>query len=267
MKNISALSLYLFAPASIQFLSNYLHSGADAVIIDWENNGKRLRQFDRDTQINEHSRSDLEFARRITEKKIICRINNCASTLVEEIETAIAFGADEILLPMVRAVSDVENTLKIANGRLPVGILIETREAINNACELAALPLSHVYVGLNDLAIDLGYQSIFKPLLDGTLDKIREFFQMAFGFGGVTHPDYGHPIPCRLLIREMARLNCSFSFLRRSFYRDSNFIESKEIIVDAKTDFLDSLQRDTESIQRDQALLLSYIRRAIHEKL
>jgi hypothetical protein len=38
---------------------------------------------------------------------------------------------------------------------------------------------------------------------------------------GLTRPDAGHPVPCRLLVGELARLGAAFTFLRRSFHADS----------------------------------------------
>jgi hypothetical protein len=77
-----------------------------------------------------------------------------------------------------------------------------------------------VYIGLNDLAIERGASTIFEPVVDGTIDELRRLFSIPFGFGGLTLPDRGSPVPCRLLIAELTRLACSFSFLRRSFHRD-----------------------------------------------
>jgi hypothetical protein len=121
---------------------------------------------------------------------------------------------------MVRTLKEVEKVLDQVRGRCGLGILVETVAATRLVDELARLPLSRVYVGLNDLAIERGTPSIFTPLLDGTLEDIRRPFRLPFGFGGLTLPERGYPVPCRLLIGEMARLRCDFSFLRRSFYRD-----------------------------------------------
>ncbi len=43
----------------------------------------------------------------------------------------------------------------------------------------------------------------------------------------MTLPHCGSPITCRLLIGELARLDCRFSFLRRSFFAD---IQEKNLI-------------------------------------
>ena len=98
--------------------------------------------------------------------------------------------------------------------------MIETREAVNLAEQLAEFPISRVFLGLQDLAIDNGYANIFKPLCDDTVYRIRIKTKSPFGFGGATLPHKGHPLPCRLLLSELVRLNCTFTFLRRSFLKD-----------------------------------------------
>jgi hypothetical protein len=93
-------------------------------------------------------------------------------------------------------------------------------DAVSRKEELAALPLSRVFVGLNDLAIERRSQSIFTALVDGTIDEIRSAFGTRFGVGGLTLPEAGHPLPSRLICGELARVRCTFTFLRRSFRRD-----------------------------------------------
>jgi hypothetical protein len=229
------LILFSTCPA---FIRQAVAAGVDAVLIDWEYSGKERRQASADTQINHDTVDDLRRVRACTDAHVICRINGRGEAMTgevrqtieaeagepplaaDEIEQAIGSGADELLLPMVRSVEEVELVLDQVAGRCGVGILIETVEAVELVEELARLPLSRVYVGLNDLAIERKSQNIFIPLIDGTLERIRRPFHVPFGFGGLTLPDRGYPIPCRLLIGELARLDCDFSFLRRSFHAD-----------------------------------------------
>jgi hypothetical protein len=99
--------------------------------------------------------------------------------------------------------------------------MIETDTAVKNAASFTRYPLARVYVGLNDLHIDRGSQHIFSAVADGTVERVkREIGHVPFGFGGLTLPEMGEPLPCLLLVAELARLECQFSFLRRSFYRD-----------------------------------------------
>ena len=202
------------------FIHQAVAAGVDGITVDWERNGKPARQAGADTQINRDTLEDLRLVRASTDAQVICRINSYGATTSEEVEQAIDAGVNDILLPMVRSVTEVETVLAQVNGRCGVGILVETLAATRICRDLARLPLSRVYVGLNDLAIERGTPNIFSAVADGTVERIREAFHAPFGFAGLTLPDAGFPIPCRLLIGEMARLGCRFSFLRRSFHRD-----------------------------------------------
>ena len=100
------------------------------------------------------------------------------------------------------------------------GIVSDAAAAVAHARELAGLPLDRVYVGLNDLALSRR-TDLFRPLVDGTLDELAQAFHgVPFGFGGLTHPCSGDPIPSPLLLAELVRLGCAFTFLRRSFMAD-----------------------------------------------
>lgn len=212
-------SLLLFS-TDTTFIRRAVAGGVEAIIVDWERLGKEARQNGADLQINSDTLDDLKHVRACTDTRVICRINNYAQVSVEETELAIGAGADEILLPMVRTVEEVERVLEKARGRCAVGILVETLSAAAIVQELSRLPLSRIYLGMNDLALERSTANIFMPLIDGFLDSLRPYCQAPFGFGGLTLPERGFPIPCRLLIGEMVRRNCCFSFLRRSFHRD-----------------------------------------------
>ena len=214
-------SLLLFStdPARIR---EAVAAGVDAVLVDWENRGKQQRQADADTEINHDTLDDLRRVRAATDARVICRINGyAAESTPGEVADATEAGADELLLPMARSPEEVERTLTLAKGRAGVGMLIETTDAVRRVHEFAALPLARVYVGLNDLAIERRTPNLFTAVADGTLEAVRRAISAPFGFGGLTLPERGWPIPCRLLIGEMARLGCSFSFLRRSFRADT----------------------------------------------
>jgi hypothetical protein len=196
-------------------------AGVDGIIVDWERRGKVERQAAADTQINHDTPDDLRRVRAATGALVICRINGVGISTRDEIDTAVDAGADEILLPLVRTPDEVAGVIDIVAGRAGVGMLLETVDAVANPAAFAGLPLTRVYVGLNDLAIERGSANLFAAVTDGTVERLRARFTMPFGFGGLTLPDRGHPVPCRLLMGEMARLDSGFSFLRRSFYRDT----------------------------------------------
>lgn len=203
-----------------RFARDCVEAGAAGVIVDWERRGKARRQAGEGTQINGDTPADLARVRAATPGRVVCRINAVGSWTAAEVDLAVELGADEVLLPMVRTTEQVDRALEAVAGRCGLGILIETEDAVDRAQELAARPLSRVYVGLNDLRIDRGSDQLFAPLVDGTVDRVRAACPVPFGVAGLTRPDAGRPVPSRLLAGELARLGADFTFLRRSFHAD-----------------------------------------------
>ena len=159
---------------------------------------------------------------------------------------------------MVRSAGEVERALELVGGRVGLGILVETRDAVAAAGDLARLPLSRVYVGLNDLAIERGTPTIFAPLADGLLDELRErFAAVRFGFGGLTLPEAGTPLPCRLLMGELARLRADFTFLRRSFYRDVAGKDPEQEVARIRAAVAAAFARPPEAESADRSELLA----------
>lgn len=234
-------------------------AGVAGVVVDWERVGKRHRQAGADTQIGEDTIDDLRRVRACTSARILCRIDNREALLDEQIEAAVAAGADEILLPMVRVAAEIERALDLARGRVGVGILVETEAVLEQLQEIASLPLSRAYLGLNDLAIDRGTTNIFDPLIDGTLEEVRNSFSSPFGVAGMTVADAGVPIPCRLIVGELSRVGCAFSFLRRSYHAD---IRGRDPAVEIPR-LLDAVaaasRRDAAHVARDRDELIAAV--------
>ncbi|MFH0782546.1 MAG: aldolase/citrate lyase family protein [Pseudomonadota bacterium] len=235
--------------------------GIGGVIIDLERSGKRSRQAGADTMISDDTLDDLSAIRDFTNAKLVCRINNPSDTSFEEMEEAIQRGVDELLIPMVRTPAEVNKIISRVNSRCGVGILIETIDALENAKELSKLPLSRVYIGLNDLAIQCKRPNqIFWPFIDGTLEKIRPLFNIPFGTAGVTLPQSGFPIPCHLIIKELVRLSCSHSFLRRSFQRDTEGRDLSLEIPFILAAFDAAQLRNEQEIENDRINLKQHIK-------
>lgn len=241
------------------FIRRAVQAGVHGIIVDWERVGKQERQIFADTQINGDTLEDLQRVRACTDAPVICRINLFGESTPIEIEQAIGAGADELLLPMVRSIEQVQAVLDLVRGRCGVGVLVETNEAVTLAEGLDRLPLSRVYVGLNDLAIARGTPNIFTAVADGTVESIRRAFHAPFGFGGLTLPQCGYPIPCRLLIGEMARLDCHFSFLRRSFHRDIQGHDVAGEVPRLLNALTDAHQRPAAAVNRDRMELEQHI--------
>ncbi|RFU19804.1 aldolase [Geodermatophilus marinus] len=195
-------------------------AGAAGIVVDWERRGKHRRQRGEGTQINADTPGDLARMRAATDGRLLCRVNGYGPWTAAEVDDAVARGADEVLLPMVRTAEEVDRTLELVGGRCGLGILVETVDAVAAAAELARRPLSRVYVGLNDLRIDGRATSLFLPLCDGTVEAVRAATRQPFGVGGLTLPERGAPVPAWLLAAELLRTGTDFTFLRRSFTAD-----------------------------------------------
>lgn len=230
--------------------------GIAGVIVDWERIGKETRQRCADTLISGDTFEDLLAARAATRLPVICRLDGPGFWTEEEVERAVAGGADEVLLPMVRDPAEVELALHAADGRVGVGILIETRDALACIAELAGMPVSRIYVGLNDLAIERRTESLFTALVDGTVEAVREAVdRVPFGFGGLTLPDRGAPLPAWLLLGELVRLGADFTFLRRSFWRDVEQVHPTEAVVAIRAAAGRATARHPDEITADRAVL------------
>src|SRR3954447_6198337 len=219
MPKLTGMDLFLFT-VDQQWGRDVVAAGAAGIVVDWERRGKARRQAGEDTPISTDTPADLSRMRAAFAGRLLCRINGYGEWTAGEVEDALARGADEILLPMVRTTEEVDRTLDLVAGRCGLGILIETQDAVDRAAALARRPLSRIYVGLNDLRIDRRSDELFRPLVDGTVDAVRAEVAQPFGVGGLTLPEGGHPVPSRLLAAELIRLGADFTFLRRSFTAD-----------------------------------------------
>lgn len=229
-----------------------MQAGLSGVIVDWESIGKSRRQAGFDTEVNRGRAGDLARMRAALGGQMICRIDNQPGTRAEQARLAVDLGADEVWLPMVRGVEEVEDCLKTLAGRARLGILVETREALRLGREFTCLPLARVFVGLNDLSIDLGRGSLFEPLVDGTVDAFRADFEGPLGVAGVTLPTGGHPVPQRLLLAKMAHLGCAFGVARRSFRRDVPAERVGPALRAIRAEYVRLRRRSVEEIARDQ---------------
>jgi hypothetical protein len=225
---VTYINLFAFAntPAAARAV---VAAGATGVVVDWERRGKQARQAGVDTQINADTPEDLRAVRAAQDGVVLCRVNRWSPV---EVDLAVDLGADEVLLPMVRGPEEVDAALDVVAGRCRLGILAETVEAVERIEALAARPLSRIYLGLNDLMIDLGGGTLFLPLVDGTAARVAGAARAAgipFGVAGLTVPEGGRPVPCRLVQGALAGLGASFTFLRRSFWADT---EGRDLAVE-----------------------------------
>ena len=227
-------------------------AGIDSFIVDWEWLGKEDRQAGFDTEVNHLGVGELEAAVAATTRGVWCRINPWHAGSGAEIEAAIAAGAAGVFLPMVRHIDEVDAFLAAMHHRALAGVVVETLAGIEAAPEIAKRSLDAAYIGLNDWMIDRRGHNLFEPIVSGELDQLRtDLAQIPFGFGGITVVTGGDPVPSRLLLAEMARLDASFVFARRSFKRDARTVSAGDIVSGVRALWQEHLARPPARIEED----------------
>lgn len=213
----------------------------DALMVDHEGTDKSARQDGYDTEINSPCDRHLDFVRKLRPRGLIVRIPPWNHPdRPDRLARALACGADQLMLPMANTVVQVEAFLRAIDGKALGIVQVETLELLGAASALRELPWSDLYLGLNDLMIARGDRCLFRPLVDGTLDRLLE--QLAprrVGFGGLTAIDRGAPIPTLELMAVMVAMQCSMTLLRRSFARDVPVGTAKVAIAALRRGFVE----------------------------
>lgn len=264
MNKSDSLDLFVFH-RDTDLDSESLEGGAKGIVVDFETRGKVNRQQGFDTQINDHNWQDLHDIKQELQAYVICRIDGINDHTETEVLRAIELGADEILIPMVRKLNEVTTMLDLVKEKAQVSVMIETMEAVNITRQLDQLPLARAYVGLNDLRICRGSESIFSAIADGTVESIREMIKYTpFGFGGLTIPGYGTPLPVEHFLHEMTRLDCQFTFLRRSFFQDTADKKIQDGLRNISSAIQSSMGRDKESTKHGKLELNNQLDRILN---
>ncbi len=250
------LGMYLFCDSEHQ-IQLAEEAVVDGIMLDWETRGKVHRQNGYDTQINQLNIEVLNAVRSHSQKPLMVRINGLYEGTSSEVDLAVSGGATQILLPIAHSASEVEEFISIVGDKAEPCIMIETQSLLDDMNALSKLAWKTAFIGLNDLMISRSGTYIWDPLIDGTVDWI--FAQLPgrkLGFGGITLLEHGHPLPFKLLIKEMARLGCDFSFLRRSFYRDIQSLDPKLECNKVRAYWEECLARSASEIQNDRDLFI-----------
>lgn len=202
-------------------------AGVDRIFVDLEYIGKAERQGGMDTVQSHHTLEDVKkIASAITTAELLVRVNpihdateDCTST-EDEINTAIANGADIIMLPFFKTVEEVERFLTAVDGRGKTMLLLETPEAVAIIDEILELnDIDYIHIGLNDLSLGYGMKFMFELLTNGTVERLCNKFRekgIAYGFGGIASLGHG-AIPAEMIIKEHYRLGSTCAILSRSF--------------------------------------------------
>jgi citrate lyase subunit beta/citryl-CoA lyase len=142
----------LFVPVGIsRFYARAAASGADAIVLDLEDavppDGKL------------QARAGLQAARQAVQaRRCVTRVNADPELMAGDIEACAASEVDEVLLPKVESVADVEWARRLIarhdGWRPALSILVETMEGVRGLAALISEggPIASVALGLEDLA-------------------------------------------------------------------------------------------------------------------
>lgn len=217
--------MYITNDPSIALIAE--QAGVDRIFIDMEYIGKSDRQNGLDSVQNHHTVEDVKRIRNVlTKAELLVRVNPihemtaeyCSS--MEEIDAVIEAGADIVMLPYFKTISEVGEFIDCVSGRAKAMLLLETADAVKIIDDIIRIPgIDEIHIGLNDLSLSYGKTFMFELLSDGTVERLCLKFRQAgitYGFGGVASIGTGM-LPSESILKEHYRLGSSMVILSRSF--------------------------------------------------
>lgn len=196
-------------------------AGIDRIFFDLEYINKAERQRGRNTVISNNDIEDIPSVREVlTTSKLLVRTNPIHAYTKDEVEKAIAYGADILMLPMVLSPSDVQQYVGYVKGRAKVCAMVETAQSLARIDEILSVDgVDEIFIGLNDLHISMGLSFMFELLSGGLVEYAANKCKqknMPFGFGGIARIGDG-TLPAERILAEHVRLGSSSVILSRTF--------------------------------------------------
>lgn len=196
-------------------------AGVDRIFYDLEYIGKAERQHGRNTVKSNNTIDGIPAVRKVvTTSELLVRTNPIHAYSQAEVDKAITYGADILMLPMVIDHHDVEQYVEMVGGRAKVCIMIETAAALARLDKILAVKgVDELFVGLNDLHISMGLRFMFELLSGGLVEYIANKCNeagMPFGFGGIARIGEGDLLSDNIL-GEHVRLSSTSVILSRTF--------------------------------------------------
>ena len=194
-------------------------AGVDRIFYDLEYIGKADRQHGRNTVLSTNSIDDLPKIREVVNKsQLLVRTNPIHAYSQVEINKAIEYGADILMLPMTIDHHDAEDYVRMVNGRARVCIMIETASAMARLDSILEVKgVDEIFIGLNDLHISMGLTFMFELLSGGLVEYIANKCNkvgIPFGFGGIARIGEGD-LPSDNILGEHVRLGSTSVILLR----------------------------------------------------
>lgn len=199
------------------------HAGVSRVGLDLEKLCKDGRQGHTPGWISDHEPTDLVRLRpSLTQSELFARTNSIHPGSKDEIELLLASGVQVLMLPFFRTSAEVEEFIRLIDGRAQVSLLLETASAMARVHEIVRIAgINEIHVGLNDLHLDLKLHNHFEVLVSGIMDMMSDTIGgagIAFGFGGVARRDDKQlPIDPDLVYSQYPRLGADRALITRAY--------------------------------------------------
>lgn len=231
------------------------YSGIDRIMVDLEILGKKERQGHLNTVISKHTLNDVTNIRKeLTKSKLLVRINPINLNTKNEIEEVLNRGADIIMLPMFKTVSEVKSFVNFVDNRAKVCLLLETPQALVRIDDILEVEgIDEIHIGLNDLHLAMGLSFMFELLSGGIVEYLASKIKKAgikFGFGGIARLGKEALLNAELILSEHFRLGSSMVILSRDFKGGKENYEELVKEVDFKSEII-KLQKAYEEMKKD----------------
>nr|WP_299242827.1 aldolase/citrate lyase family protein [uncultured Halomonas sp.] len=243
-------------------IAKYAEScGVHRIFVDMEVLGKEERQKHLSAHKAAHTFEDIAAVSEVlTKAELMVRVNPLHVETAQEVNESIACGASRLMLPMFRSPEEVEEFIRLVDGRVPMTLLAETPQALTRISGYAELlgKRDEVHFGLNDLSLAMGLDFLFEPLagrlLEPAIDELEKR-NIAYGFGGVARLDSGE-LPAEWVLSEHVRLRSRWVILSRAFHGCANELEELHSRIDLQEELhkLRSKERDLRSLDAQELL-------------
>lgn len=207
--------------------------GVDRIFVDLETLGKEERQKNMNSVKSHHSIDDIKaISSVLTTSELLVRVNPWNDNSSNEIEQVISSGADIIMLPMWKTVTEVKNFIRVVNKRTKTMLLLETKEAVAIIEDVLEIDgIDEIHIGLNDLHLSYGMNFMFELLANGTVEKLCDKIKtknILYGFGGIARLGEGL-LPSEKIIMEHHRLGSTRVILSRTFCDVKDYKTFKDV--------------------------------------
>ncbi len=198
-------------------------AGVERILIDLERRGKVARQAGRALFLSTHEMEDVPRVRDVLgESSLAVRIDPLHAGSRNQVDVAIASGADFIVLPFFERLQDAAEFVAMLAGRAQAILLVENASAAAIIGDLCRLPgVAEIHIGLNDLSISLRLPSWSELIGSSVLQTLCATMRTAkipFGFGGIASLlRHDLPITPELVMAEQVCQGATRGWLSRAF--------------------------------------------------